>query len=297
MNKSKPLSKDSRIAFVAPARKITREEITPAIEWLDNQGFVPVFDDRLFAESNQFAGDDNFRASVFQEYIDSRDIDAIWLVRGGYGGLRIVDKLDFRPLERHPKWIVGYSDSTVFLNTLQRIGFESIHATMPLSVPENTDLSLDSLLCVLKGKTLHYEFYSSFDGQCHVQAPIVGGNLSVLYSLLGSGSFPDTEGNILFIEDLDEYLYHIDRMMMALKRAGKLNNLAALLVGGMTQMHDNTVPFGKTAEEIVADCVKEFGYPVCFGFPAGHIADNRAFVVGRPATLDIADNHVVFVQE
>ncbi|MBR6437755.1 MAG: LD-carboxypeptidase [Bacteroidales bacterium] len=274
------LKKGSKIALVAPARKIGRDEIAAAVKWIEEKGFVAVYDDRLFAEYHQLAGDDDFRASVLQDYLDRDDIDAILCVRGGYGTIRIVDKLDFTKFEKHPKWIVGYSDVTVLHAKMQQLGYQSIHGTMAINFPTNTPEALESLYNALTGKwhtveTRHGTSLQSFDG-----TPIVGGNLSVLYSMLGSDLFPETDGKILFIEDLDEYLYHIDRMMMALKRAGKLANLKALLVGAFTDMHDNTISFGMTAKEIIFEKVKEYGYPVIWDYPAGHIDNNLVLILG-----------------
>lgn len=274
------LKKGSKIAIVAPARKISREEIAFAVKWIEEKGFVAVYDDRLFAEYHQLAGDDDFRASVLQDYLDRDDIDAILCVRGGYGTIRIVDKLDFTKFAKHPKWIVGYSDVTVLHAKMQQLGYQSIHGTMAINFEKNTKEALESLYNALTGKwnaieTRHGTSLQSFDN-----VPIVGGNLSVLYSMLGSDLFPETDGKILFIEDLDEYLYHIDRMMMGLKRAGKLTNLKALLVGAFTDMHDNNIPFGMTAKEIIFEKVKEYGYPVIWDYQAGHIDDNLALVLG-----------------
>ena len=271
------LKKGSKIALVAPARKISRDEITTAVSWIENHNFVAVYDDRLFAEYHQLAGDDDFRAGVLQHYLDCDDIDAIVCARGGYGTIRIIDKLDFKKFAKHPKWIVGYSDATVLHAKMQQLGYQSIHGTMAINFANNTKEALESLFNALTGKWNAVEAH----GRTPLQdVPIVGGNLSVLYSMLGSDIFPDTDGKILFIEDLDEYLYHIDRMMMGLKRAGKLANLKALLVGAFTDMHDNAVPFGMTAKEIIYEKVKEYGYPVIWDYPAGHIDNNLALVLG-----------------
>ena len=268
------LKKGSKIALVAPARKISREEIASAVKWIEEKNFVPVYDERLFAEYHQFAGDDDFRASVLQDYLDRDDIDAIFCARGGYGTIRIIDKLDFSKFEKHPKWIVGYSDVTVLHAKIQQLGYQSIHATMPINFPNNTNETLESLYEALTGVETHGR------ASLRPSTPIVGGNLSVLYSMLGSDLFPETDGKVLFIEDLDEYLYHIDRMMMALKRAGKLTHLKGLIVGAFSDMHDNTIPFGMTAKEIIFEKVKEYGYPVVWDYPAGHIDDNRTIIFG-----------------
>lgn len=271
------LTKGSKIALVAPARKIGRDEIAAAVKWTEEKGFVAVYDDRLFAEYHQLAGDDDFRAGVLQDYLDRDDIDAIFCVRGGYGTIRIVDKLDFTKFAKHPKWIVGYSDVTVLHAKMQQLGYQSIHGTMPINFEKNTKEALESLYETLVGQ---HQMVNGFLATLGMTGQVVGGNLSVLYSMLGSDLFPETDGKILFIEDLDEYLYHIDRMMMGLKRAGKLANLKALLVGAFSDMHDNTIPFGMTAKEIIFEKVKEYGYPVIWDYPAGHIDNNCAIIFG-----------------
>lgn len=271
------LKKGSKIALVAPARKIGRDEIAAAVKWIEEKDFEAVYDDRLFAEYHQLAGNDDFRASVLQEYLDRDDIDAILCVRGGYGTIRIVDKLDFTKFVKHPKWIVGYSDVTVLHAKMQQLGYQSIHGTMAINFEKNTKEALETLYKALVGK---HQTDGGFLATLGMTGQVVGGNLSVLYSMLGSDLFPETDGKILFIEDLDEYLYHIDRMMMGLKRAGKLANLKALLVGAFTDMHDNTIPFGMTAKEIIFEKVKEYGYPVIWDYPAGHIDDNRTIIFG-----------------
>lgn len=289
------LKQGSKVAIVAPARKVTPDEMAFAIQWLKEQGFVPVYDERLFAVHHIFAGNDDFRAAVFQEYLDNEEINAIWLARGGYGGIRIIDKLDFSKFLEHPKWIVGFSDSTVIHGKLSRLGCPSIHASMPYFFENKTLEAQHSLFNALTGKPLHYEFPAHPQNRIgKMEGEIVGGNLSVLYGMIGSNSFPETDGKILFIEEVDEYIYHIDRMMRGLKRAGKLAHLKGLIVGGLTQIKDNTHPFGQTAEEVIAEAVSEYDYPVCFGFPAGHFDDNRAIVFGQEASIRIASGLSVF---
>lgn len=272
----------SKVALVAPAKKILFDEISFAIDYIRERGFIPVYDERLFIEHNQFAGNDDERAAVLQYYLDDYDIDAIMCVRGGYGTVRIIDKLNFDKFLQNPKWIVGYSDVTVLHCKLQSLGVESLHATMPINFPTNTIESLGTLFDALMGKEVTYDYPESpYSIKGETEGIIVGGNISVLYSLLGSDIFPDTKDKILFIEDLDEYLYHIDRMMMAFERAGVLDEIRGLVVGGLTKMHDNEVPFGKTAEEIIQEKVNGKNIPVIFNFPAGHVYDNRAIVLGR----------------
>lgn len=291
------LTVGSKVALVAPSRSTDQQTVDTAAEWFSKQGFQTVYDEGLFATHNQFAGTDDERADYIQRWLDNDEVSALVAMRGGYGAVRVIDKLNFDRFAENPKWFVGYSDATVFHARLQQLGLESIHGTMPINFGENTSEALHSLSATLSGKTIRYEIKAdSHNRKGRAEAPVVGGNLSVLYSLLGSSTFPDTDGKILFIEDLDEYLYHIDRMMTALERAHVFDNLAGLVVGGLTQMHDNTVPFGMTAEEIVCEHVSGFGFPVCFGFPAGHFADNRAFVLGRCTRLEVGDSGVVFEQ-
>ena len=290
------LHQGSKIGIVAPARKVTPEEMQFAIDWLKENGFVPIYDDRLFVEHHIFAGNDDFRASVLQEYIDNEQIEAIWLARGGYGSIRIIDQLDITKFLKHPKWIIGFSDTTVIHGKLSRLSVPSIHASMPFCFANKTQEAKQSLLDALLGQPLHYFFPShKLNRVGQMEGEIVGGNLSVLYSMMGSNTFPKLEDKILFIEEVDEYIYHIDRMMHALKRAGKLEHLKGLVVGGLTQIHDNPDPFGMTVEEVIAEAVSDYDYPVCFGFPAGHFDDNRAVFFGLDSRLLVADEKVVFL--
>ena len=291
------LKQGSKVAIVATARCVTPDEMAYGIQWLKDQWFVPVFDERLFAVHHIFAGDDAFRAAVFQEYLDNEEIEAIWLARGGYGNIRIIDQLDFTQFLRHPKWIAGFSDSTVIHGKLSSLGIPSLHSPMPFYFANKTPEAKQSLFNALIGKPLQYEIPSNPLNRLGVmEGKIVGGNLSVLYGMMGSDTFPETDGKILFIEEVDEYIYHIDRMMRGLKRAGKLANLKGLIVGGLTQIHDNAHPFGQSAEEVIAEVVSEYDYPLCFNFPAGHFDDNRALFLGTETQLLVNQNVVVFSQ-
>lgn len=277
------------VGIAATAHKISEDEIKLAVSILEKNGFKTVLAPNLFAKQHQYAGTDQQRVEDFQYLLNQDHVKAILCARGGYGSVRIVDHIDFSMLNRNPKWICGYSDVTVFHAHLHRqCGMASIHSTMPISVKDETAGNLYSLVDALQGKKLDYKTAPHLlNREGSAKGEIIGGNLSILYSILGSESDIDTTGKILFIEDLDEYLYHIDRMMMNLKRNGKLNRLAGLIVGGMTEMHDNKVPYGKTAEEIVAEQVASFDYPVCYNFPAGHTPVNKALRFGQQATLTI----------
>ena len=290
------LKQGSKIAIAAPARMVTPEEMQFAIDWLKEKGFVPVYDDRLFAQHYIFAGDDNFRAAVFQQYLEDEDIEAIWIARGGYGSIRIIDKLDFTKFLKHPKWIIGFSDGTVLHGKLNRLDVPSLHAAMPFFFENKTPEAKNALLDALSGNPLRYTFpYHPLNKNGVMEGEIVGGNLSVLYGMMGSNTFPELDGKILFIEEVDEYIYHIDRMMHALKRAGKLENLKGLVVGGLTQIHDNSHPFGMTAEQVIAEAVADYGYPVCFGFPAGHFDDNRPLFFGQKSRIEVTEKSSVFL--
>lgn len=290
------LNKGSKVALAAPARMITTEEMHYGINWLKEMGFVPVYDNRLFAQHYIFAGDDDFRATVFQQYLDDEDIEAIWIARGGYGSIRIIDKLDFTRFLQHPKWVVGFSDSTIFHGKLNCLSVPSLHAPMPFYFANKTLEAKQSLYDALTGKPLRYEFPTHPLNRIGLmEGIIVGGNLSVLYGLISSDTFPNLDGKILFIEEVDEYIYHIDRMMHALKRAGKLHHLKGLIVGGLTQIHDNTHPFGMSVEQVIAESVSEYDFPVCFGFPAGHFDDNRAMFFGMQSIIKITAKSSVFL--
>ena len=283
------LKAGDRVALAAPARAVSPEEMAPAIATLEEWGLKVVVPDGLYERDGQLAGCDGHRAALMQRLLDDPNIAAIVCARGGYGTVRIVDRLDLTRFAEHPKWIVGYSDVTVLHSHLQAtLGLPTLHATMPVNFP--TDGSpcpaTESLRHALFGTPQDIAWGAHpLDRKGTVQGVAVGGNLSILYSLLGSRSQVDTRGKILLIEDLDEYLYHIDRMMQALKRAGMLDGLAGLVVGALSDMHDNTIAWGHTA------AVADHNYPVAFNAPIGHIGTaNQAITLGIPLTLTIETN-------
>lgn len=278
------------VAIVSTARKVSKEELEPGLQLLEEWGLKPLLGKTIAAEQNQFAGNDALRTADFQAMLDNPTVKAIWCARGGYGTVRMVDGLDFSEFKKHPKWIIGYSDITVLLSHIHNIGIETMHADMPADIGKRTVEAATSIKKILFGESYKISFPSEekkLTRTGKAVGQLVGGNLSVLYSILGSASSVNTDGKILFIEDLDEYLYHIDRMMQNLKRIRFLKNLAGLVVGGMNDMNDNTIPFGKTAVAIIAEAVSEYEYPVCFNAPAGHIKDNRALIMGRNVTLEV----------
>lgn len=286
MIKPPNLKKGDCIGLISTARKISREELEPSLQVFKKWGVKIKFSSHLFEFQDQFAGSDEQRLADLQGFIDNPEIKAIICVRGGYGTVRIIDELNFLSLRNSPKWICGYSDVTVLLNKLNTLGIECLHSTMPISFPTNTEMSIESLRKVLFGKEYNIKTQGhplNRNGQA--RGKVVGGNLSILYSQLGSPTALNTEGQILFIEDLDEYLYHIDRMIHNLKRNSYFEKLGGLIIGGMSDMNDNAVPFGRNAEEIISDMVRPYNFPVCFGFPAGHIEDNQTLIFGRRANL------------
>jgi len=290
------LKKGDTIAIVATARKNIDDNLKPAISWLKNWGLEVVIGNTIGLDNNQLAGTDEQRAADFQKQLDNPNIKAIWCVRGGYGTVRMIDFLDFTKFKQSPKWIIGFSDVTVLHSHLNTMGYASIHGIMPVS-SKATEEAKESLRKALFGEHLEYTVpcdqmnrYGSAKGE------LVGGNLSILYSLLGSESAIDCHDKILFIEDLDEYLYHIDRMMMNLKRNGCLESLKGIIVGGMTKMHDNEIPWGKNVLEIIDDVTKKYNIPIIYNFPAGHMADNHALVLGKQVSIEVNDleSKVVF---
>lgn len=292
------LQTGDRVAIAAPARAVSPEEMAPAIKTLTAWGLEVVVPDGLYERQDQLAGDDSHRVALLQGLLNDTSIRSIFCARGGYGTVRIIDRLDFTRFAQHPKWIVGYSDATVLHSHIQAtLGLPTLHATMPINFPPdgNPCHATQSLRQALFGEPQDIVWASNpLDRKGVAEGMVIGGNLSILYSLLGSRSQTDTHGKILLIEDLDEYLYHIDRMMQALRRAGMLDGLAGLVVGGLTDMHDNTIAWGHTAEEIVMDAVADKSYPVAFGAPIGHLGtENHAIMLGTPLKLTAGDTNSI----
>ncbi|OUD35621.1 LD-carboxypeptidase [Flavobacterium sp. FPG59] len=284
------LQKGDTIALVATARKNIDDNLKPAIDLLHSWGLEVIIGRTIGLDNNQLAGTDEQRAADFQAQLDNPNIKAIWCVKGGYGTVRMVDLLDFTNFKKNPKWIVGFSDVTVLHSHLNTLGYQSLHAIMPLTAPRATPQAVESLRKALFGEKLSYSVTSFSKNKLgKATGQLVGGNLSILYSLFGSRSAIDCSDKILFIEDLDEYLYHIDRMMINLKRNGCLESIKGIVVGSMTKMKDNDIPWGKNAIEIIEDVTQKYSIPILYNFPAGHIQDNRALILGSKVTLDVQE--------
>ncbi len=288
------VKKGDKIAIVSTARRISLREVKDSVAIIKTWGLEPVIGSTIEAEQHQFAGSDEARRADFQNMLDNQDIKAIWCARGGYGTVRIIDQIDFSNFSKNPKWIIGYSDITVLHSHIHNLGIATIHAAMPVDFHRGTKAAMNSLRDTLFGKKMEYTIPSSKKNILgNASGTLIGGNLSILYSLCGSPSTIDTSGKILCIEDLDEYLYHIDRMLQNLKRNGYFENLSGLIVGGMNKMHDNNIPFGRKPKRIILDIVKEYNFPVVFKFPMGHIEDNRALILGAEVSLEVKKNEVV----
>lgn len=285
------LKEGDRVSIVATARFTDPEKLDLAVKILNNASLEAHLPIGLNARQNQFGGSDEERAAVLNSAIHDKNCKAILCFRGGYGTGRILDLLDTKALIESPKWILGYSDVTCLQNLLfQELGMASIHSTMPIDIKSEDDENLRQLLGVLKGNSIEYSAKPHLlNREGEAEGALIGGNLSVIYSMMGSNAQLKTDGAILFLEDLDEYLYHIDRMMLSLDRGGMLANLAGLMIGGMSDMNDNAIPFGSTAEEIILHYASKYNYPICFNFPSGHQKENLPWIQGKKIRLIV--NH------
>ncbi len=287
MRRPEALKPGDWIGLTATARFLEEERLQLAERYFHQAGFRTLRSAHCHKAFHQFGGDDEQRAADFQSMIENQEIQAIFSVRGGYGTVRMLDLVDYTPLLSHPKWICGYSDITALHARLQSIGLCSLHATMPVNFSTNTADSLQATFNILQGAVADqtWKGLSNFDLPGHAQGDLVGGNLSVLYSLLGSADFPKLQGAILFIEEIDEYVYHIDRMLRALNRAGVFHGLQGVIVGGLTDMRDHDTPFGWSAEQLIQQCFGPYNIPVAFAFPAGHIAHHWPLILGARVHL------------
>jgi muramoyltetrapeptide carboxypeptidase len=285
------------IVVVAPAgilkgRKATIEK---AKKLAESWGLQVVLGKNIFNQNNHFAGTDEERCQDFQDALDHKNIKAIWSARGGYGSVRILDKLDFTEFKTYPKWVIGYSDITAFHNHIHTLGVETIHGMMATSLEQNPEeimKTISSFKKSLFGEALSYTVASSSYNRTfsskEIEGQLIGGNLAILTSMLGSESQLNTENKILFIEEIGEYKYSIDRMLQSLKRAGYFTKVKAVIVGNMSLVKKNSTQWGSSIEQLILDVVPA-EVPVLFDFSAGHEADNRALIFGRNVDVIIGD--------
>lgn len=282
------LQKGDLIYITAPAKAIDEDCVVYAKNFLEKNGFRVLISENCLGQYNYFSGTDDERLTDFQYGIDNPEIKAILCARGGYGCIRILDRIQWAGMLRNPKWLIGFSDITIFHQRMQRFELQSIHGSMPLNFADNTPEALNTLLSALKGEEYSISFPTPKYNKTGVaKGKLVGGNLSILYSLLGTDDQIDYSNTILFIEDLAEQLYHIDRMFYAFEKAGVFNKIKGLIVGGMTDMKDTANPFGQSLEELILNHFTYRNIPIAFEFPAGHIPDNRALVLGKECSLEI----------
>ncbi|WP_443937135.1 S66 peptidase family protein [Pedobacter sp. MW01-1-1] len=289
------LKKGDKIALVCPAKKLPKS-IDYAISVLKSWGLEVIIGESVYAEYHQFAGNDALRTKDIQRFLDDPAIRAIISGRGGYGSIRLIDDLDFTKFKQNPKWFVGFSDITVILSHLiAQTNTKCFHAQMPYTFEEATKESIESLKQLLFGEKPSYRYASDFENQTGAcTGTLIGGNLTLLCSVQGSASEMDFDNKILFLEDVGEQEYSIDRMLRMLKRAGKLKNLNGLIIGAFNEISEEKIPFGQTADEVIWEIIKEYKYPVCFNFPSGHIENNLAMMLGAEIELNVESNNVTF---
>ncbi|MEF3078405.1 S66 peptidase family protein [Winogradskyella poriferorum] len=287
------LKEGDTVAIVAPSGilKNREREVQQAVDLLKSWDLHATVGKHVFSKANHFAGTDAERCEDLQKAMDDPTISAIWCARGGYGTVRILDKLDYTKLKENPKWIIGYSDITALHNQLHNQGFESLHALMCVSLTKDiseVQESVDTFKAALFGKPKNYDLEGSkYNREGEAKGQLIGGNLTMLHTMLGSDTSLDTSGKILFIEEIGEYKYHIDRMLQSMKRAGYFENLKGLVVGDMSKLRKNTTLWGTSIEQLILDALEEYDFPIAFNMPAGHEKDNRALVLGREVELKV----------
>lgn len=282
------------VAIIAPSGILKNRdgEIQKAKALLRNWGLNTIMGKHVFNKNNHFAGTDDERCEDLQNALDNPKIKAIWCARGGYGTVRILDKLDFQKFKTKPKWVIGYSDITALHNQIHNEGVESLHALMCVSLPQNLrdiEASITTFKNTIFGKPLRYNIKgSSYNKSGSTSGQLVGGNLTMLHTMLGSKTSINTSGKILFIEEIGEYKYHIDRMLQSLKRAGYFNSCQAVIVGDMSKTKTNTTVWGTSIQQLILDALANYNFPIAFNIPAGHEKDNRALILGRTIKLTVS---------
>ena len=295
------LRKGDTIGVVCPSGYMPFENMETCLQVLEQWGFKVKKGKTLGTHFNYFSGTDEERLTDLQQMLDDGQVKAILCARGGYGLSRIIDKIDFTTFLKKPKWIIGYSDITILHSHLfNNYNIASLHSPMAAAFNNGGSETeyVQSLLNAISGKPSEYhcEVYK-LNNPGVAAGELVGGNLCLLAHLIGSSSSIDTEGKILFIEDIGEYIYNIDRLMLQLQRAGKLYDLAGLIVGSFTDMKDTVIPFGASVYDMIYDKVKNFNYPVCFNFPVGHTQYNVALKHGIVHTLEVTENRVLLTEK
>ena len=296
-----PLKSGDTISILAPSGVLNNfdNKITKAINIFKSWGLNVVLGNHIYDKNGHFAGTDKNREKDFQKALDNKNIKAIWCARGGYGAVRIIDKLNFDNYLKNPKWIIGFSDITVIHNKLNFLNSESIHAMMITGfedIDQNND-SLSKLKNVLFGDSLSYSIASNKNNKTgKSEGIIVGGNLTLIQSTIGSKTELKMKDKILFIEEIGEYAYHIDRMLYSLKRAGYFENCKGLIVGQISDVKKNTTDFGRSINELILDVLDEYNFPILFDFPAGHEKTNFPIILGRKVILEVSksDSKVIF---
>jgi muramoyltetrapeptide carboxypeptidase len=286
-----------KIQIISPSKCIDPALIDAACDVLVDRSYSVMISANAKSTDNYFSGSLQQRKEDFQTAIDS-DSDIIWCSRGGYGLIQYIDQINFANQIKNSCKLIGFSDVTVAHLAMNKLGIETIHGTVPLNFKNVSKESMESVFNAIEELGNTYEFdvkEENIEGL--IEAEVVGGNLAIIYSLLGSSFLPDFKEKILFIEDVGEALYAIDRMMNALRLAGILEDISGLMVGGFTSVGDSNPPYGKSVEEIISSYVYHRKIPVCFNFPAGHVEDNRAIILGRKAKLSVSEEGVVFIQE
>ncbi|WP_312991331.1 S66 peptidase family protein [Chryseobacterium flavum] len=298
-----PLKKGAKIAIISPAGAVDPSQLEKGIEMIKNKGFEPVLGEHLysrFSNGYTYAGTEKERIKDINWALNDKEISAIWASRGGYGCQHLIQHLKLKNFEENPKWYIGYSDNTVIQSYLLKKGFVSIHGqTIKTSSFGVTDESYDLIFDTLRGKTLKYNLEShQLNKKGTIEGELVGGNLALIYALLGSRYSFDFKDKILFIEDIGENFYALDRMIMSLELAGVFNKIRGLIVGGMTNMGDEKEnknyeeSFDEFAYKLISERISKYKFPVVFGFPNGHIKDNRPLIIGSEVKMEV-DNKVV----
>ncbi|MDD2636135.1 MAG: LD-carboxypeptidase [Bacteroidales bacterium] len=299
MIKPNNLTKGDKIIITSPAGRVSKESVDKCVSDLKSLGFIVQVSENCTSRFFNYSATDEIRLQELQAALDDKDAAAILCSRGGYGTGRILDKLDFSVMQKHPKWLIGFSDITHLHLKLSQLGMMSIHGPMTNSffLPEEQNSAL-SLISVLQENILSYSLPTHILNRVgETKAKLIGGNLSIIFGMQATPYEIDTNNKILVIEDLNEYLYHLDRIMINLKLSGKLASLKGLVVGAFTDMKDNKNPFGKNAYEIIHEHISDYDFPVCFDFPIGHINNNQSLIIGATYKFSVSNETVTLKLE